>query len=87
MISIVLTIIGLVLNMIGVFLLYCYGPPIFTILTGGSEVVTWTDTENSEQAKQKAQIAKRRIRVSKYALLIIIVGLGFQIIGQLAFAC
>lgn len=85
MISVVLTTIGLFLNMIGVILLFCYALRIFTFLPDGSELVTYT--ENPEQAKQKAQVAKRRMQVSKYSLLIIIVGLFFQIIGQLALSC
>jgi hypothetical protein len=81
MISIVLTVIGLALNMIGVLLLYFYGPPIFTILPDGSELVTYA--ENSEQVKQKTQIAKRNIKISKTALGTIFFGFLFQLAGML----
>ncbi|MGA2172722.1 MAG: hypothetical protein ABSG82_06905 [Sedimentisphaerales bacterium] len=79
MISIILTAIGLVLNMIGVILLFFYAPPIFTILPGGKELLTYT--ENSEQAEQKEQIVKRRQWISSIALITIFVGFLFQLVG------
>ena len=81
MISIVLTTFGLFLNMIGVILLFFYAPPIFTILPGGKELVTYT--ENSEQAEQKEQIIRRRQWISAFALITIFVGFLFQLVGQL----
>ncbi len=82
MISIVATI-GLFLDIIGVVILYFNGPPLFTLLPDGSELVCYT--ENAEEANKKANIAKRKILISKFALLIIIFGFVLQLVGQFTY--
>lgn len=79
MINVVATI-GLCLDIVGVVLLYFYGPPVLMLLPDGSELVWHSGT--AEERNQRASIAKRKIRISKLALLIIIVGFALQLAGQ-----
>ena len=79
MTSIVATI-GLCLDMIGVGILYFYGPPIPTSLPDGSELVTYTGSD--KEASRIAKLAKRNISISKCALLIIFLGFVLQLVGQ-----
>jgi Na+-driven multidrug efflux pump len=76
------SIIGLFLNIIGVVILYFFGPPIPTILPDGTEVLSYG--EDAEKGK-KANIAKRNIRISRFALAIIIVGFVLQLVGQFTY--
>lgn len=71
------TSIGLVLDIVGVAILYFNGPPISEILPNGSELL-WTD-EDPERAKK----AQREILYSKIALGFIIVGFILQFIGSI----
>jgi hypothetical protein len=77
-----LIIIGLSLNIIGVIILYLNGPPISPILPDGSELL-WMD-DGPEKKKQKAEIAKNKIKLSKQGLIVIIIGFIYQLIGLIS---
>jgi len=72
--------IGLLLDIAGVVMLYFFGPPVSMLRPDGSEYVTCTDY--GEEQKQNKITAERKIKISKVALAIIIVGFILQLIGQ-----
>ncbi len=76
------TSIGLLLDIIGVIIIYFYGPPIDPILPDGSELV-WHGGFGREEDKQKAKEAQRKKLLSKIGLLYIGLGFVFQFIGSL----
>lgn len=78
-ISSFLIITGLLLDIIGIVILYFNGPPISPILPNGSELL-WTD-DGPEIQKQKAKLAKKKIKLSQYGLIVIFLGFIYQIVG------
>ena len=72
-----MTVIGLILDIIGVVILFFNGPPISPILPDGSELIL-THPENG-----KAKKARAKINLAKIALGFIIIGFVFQLIGSL----
>lgn len=75
-----MSILGLVLDILGVFILFFNSPDIPTILADGSDIVI--DSRDDEKGKQNAKTAQKRIKLSRYALALIIAGFIFQLIGQ-----
>ena len=72
------TSIGLASDIIGILILFRYGPPISEILPDGSESVWYREDPQLEKAKK----AQREIRYSKIALGFIIIGFILQFIGS-----
>lgn len=76
----IFTITGLFLDIIGVVILYFYGPPISPLLPDGSELVWCSGTE--KETPEKLNIAKRNLKVSRLGLFLIFLGFLLQLIGQ-----
>jgi hypothetical protein len=73
--TIALNIIGLVLNLVGVFILFRYGMP-FHVRTEGTVFIVSGQVDAAEKALE------RRYEIFGYfGLLAIVVGTGMQIIG------
>ncbi len=70
--------IGLFLDIVGIIILFFFGPPISTILPDGSELV-WMGREDTQKAKE----AQRKINLSRIGLIYIGLGFIFQLIGSL----
>ncbi|MCP4492886.1 MAG: hypothetical protein GY820_37125 [Gammaproteobacteria bacterium] len=68
--------IGLALDIAGVVLLFSFGPPAPDVFLDGSEIVT------TNPDPKKARRAKLRNNISKFALVLLIVGFSFQIVGN-----
>ncbi|MCP4487093.1 MAG: hypothetical protein GY820_07215 [Gammaproteobacteria bacterium] len=70
----VLILIGLILDIIGVIILFIHGPPISPILPDGSEML-W-----GESTEERKTLAQKKIRFSKIALGLIVFGFMLQLI-------
>ncbi len=73
-----LTILGLVLDIIGVVILFKNGSPISPLLPDGGELI-W---DNGTPEKKK--IAQKSIKLSKLALSLLIFGFLLQLVGPIS---
>ena len=75
--STIFTVIGLSLDIVGVIVLFFNGPPVSPILPDGSELIWESSTP------EKKALATKKIRISKCALVVIILGFVLQLFGAL----
>ena len=73
--------IGLILDIIGAFLIFKYGLPEALSRTGGSFIIA------EEEDPYEIVIAKKYDKLSKLGFRLLIVGFGFQLITSLNSIC
>lgn len=74
------TSVGLIIDIIGVVILFFNGVPIFPTLPDGAEILFCSTGSNREREK----LQNKKILLSKIALGCIIIGFIFQFIGSVS---
>ena len=71
-----ITTVGLVFDIIGVVILFYYGPPVGSVGLEGSETIV------TEPDPERAKVARREYRISKFGLVLLFVGFVLQVWGN-----
>lgn len=69
--------IGLIFDIVGVVLLFFFGPPIPDVFLDGSEIIV------TSPDSMKAKKAKIKNNISKLALGVIVIGFSLQLAGNI----
>ena len=80
--------IGLVLDIVGVILLFFYGLPNNIPAPSSGTVIVWPGGEANESEKEEyRKELKKYKRLSRLGIILLLVGFGLQLIGNIFSSC